>query len=516
MEYMTMYKVLIADDEKIEREMIRYLIRQNNFPLDVYEVENGEDALELMSEVEIDILITDIKMPFMDGMTLATIVKEKYPNIYIVFFSGYEDFSYAKKAMQLNAVNYILKPVDEDEFINTLDSVVEKIRKGRELIQMNEDKKRILHNHILQHVINGMDYSHLTSLYSFVDLSFLAKFHYMMIMHIKSDFGTVYSIDEDIARAEIIQKLLPEECLLHNSNPAEYVVFLPGARVNDVWYTDFVEKIGMQIREELNTECYVAVSERFSQPSEIFNAFRTTKIKVNNRFFENDDHYSGVEFSGNYLSYDQGNEIDRLMQELQRSVWEKDSQGLKSIVARIIYLTTVENKVSYLYFCYIMTTIIKTLLEVLPNGNGELFDECMEKLYHSSNSAEVERLMIQLIDNIADWIESDSSLDHVSNQIKTLIHTRYMEDLSLEILAKEVYLSPQYLSVLFSEKNGCGINKYIKNVRMNKAKELLENTNLKVNEICTKVGYSNYSYFCKCFAEEFGKTPKKYRDSLYS
>lgn len=510
----TVYKSLIADDEKIERELIRHLIRRNDFPLEIYEVENGEDALELMAKTEIDILVTDIKMPFMDGMTLATIAKEKFPNIHIVFFTGYEDFDYAKKALLLNAVNYILKPVNEDEFRNTLVSVIETIRKDRELAYANEEKKRILHNHILQHIINGMAYSRLNTLYSFADLSFLYKFHYMIIIHIKSDFGTVYSMEEDITRAEIIQRLLPEECLLHNSNPAEYVVFLPGTRVNDVWYADFAEQLGLKIRKELNTECYVVVSERFSQPSEIFNAFRITKMKVNNRFFESDSPYSGVEFSGNYLSYDQGNEIDRLMQDLQRSVREKNSQGLKNIVALIIKLTTVENKVSYLYFCYIMTTIVKTLLEVLPNGNGEMFDKCMERLYHASSSAEVEHIIIQLIDNIVDWIESDSSSDYVSNQVKTLIHARYMEDLSLEILAKEVYLSPQYLSVLFSEKNGCGINKYLKNVRMNKAKELLENTNLKVNEICTKVGYNNYSYFCKRFAEEFGKTPQKYRDSL--
>ena len=102
---------------------------------------------------------------------------------------------------------------------------------------------------------------------------------------------------------------------------------------------------------------------------------------------------------------------------------------------------------------------------------------------------------------------------HALQLAKHYILTHYGDDLSLDILAKEVCLSPRYLSSLFIEENGYGINKYIREVRMKKAKELLLDTNLKIGEIGRKVGYPNLSYFCKSFAREYGVTPEKFRDS---
>ena len=94
---------------------------------------------------------------------------------------------------------------------------------------------------------------------------------------------------------------------------------------------------------------------------------------------------------------------------------------------------------------------------------------------------------------------------------KQYIHSHYRDVLSLNIIAEKVHLSPRYLSALFMEEEGLGLNRYIKKIRMNKARELLLDTNMKVSEICEKVGYTNLSYFCKSFQDEFGVTPDKFR-----
>ena len=101
---------------------------------------------------------------------------------------------------------------------------------------------------------------------------------------------------------------------------------------------------------------------------------------------------------------------------------------------------------------------------------------------------------------------------HAIMLAKQYIHNNYGNDLSLDILSEEIHLSPRYLSALFIEEEGIGINRYIKNIRMQKARELLLETNLKVSDICLKVGYSNLSYFCKTFLENFGVTPDKFRN----
>lgn len=101
---------------------------------------------------------------------------------------------------------------------------------------------------------------------------------------------------------------------------------------------------------------------------------------------------------------------------------------------------------------------------------------------------------------------------HMISIVEKYIHEHYMDGLSLDILADKVYLTPHYLSSIFSQETGVGINKYIKKVRMDKAEELLRETNMKINDICKAVGYTNLSYFCKTFRNEYGVTPEKYRD----
>lgn len=256
-----MYRIIIADDEKDERNVIRFLLNKFNFVLHIDEVANGKEALSKLQETPTDILFTDVKMPFMDGIELATKARELYPNIQIIFFSGYDDFDYAKKAISLRAFDYILKPVNPMEFQKTLSSVLESIK--------------------------------------------------------------------------------------------------------------------------------------------------------------------------------------NLTKEQEQSV---------------------------------------------------------SKNIHNTNE----------IPKIYDEIEQESS-KHSIQIVQQYIHEHYHEDLSLNLLAEKVFLTPRYLSEIFIQETGCGINKYTKNLRMENAKHLLINTNMKISDIGKSVGYSNESYFCRSFRENFGLSPEKYR-----
>ena len=106
-----MYKLLIVDDEALERQVIKFLIEKFALPFECYEAENGAAAKELLSELKIDVVVTDVKMPFVNGIDLAKQIRQTMPEIQIIFFSGYDDFSYIKSALLLNVVNYILKPI---------------------------------------------------------------------------------------------------------------------------------------------------------------------------------------------------------------------------------------------------------------------------------------------------------------------------------------------------------------------------------------------------------------------
>lgn len=149
-----MRKVLIADDERIERKGITSLLMMEDYELEIMEAANGKAALDLVKQKKPDILISDIKMPFMDGLELMDEVRKICPDMAIIVISGYSDFSYAKEAIKNGAMGYVLKPVDPDEFHNTLEKTIaylEEKEQNQEMAQKNQD---FLEQYFLQRYIN--------------------------------------------------------------------------------------------------------------------------------------------------------------------------------------------------------------------------------------------------------------------------------------------------------------------------------------------------------------------------
>ena len=116
-----MFRILLVDDEKTEREGIRFLIDKFALPLKVAEASNGKKALEYIREHPVDILLTDVKMPYMDGLELARAANGYNSNLVIIIFSAYGEFEYARQACQVNAVNYLLKPIEVEEFRSVME-----------------------------------------------------------------------------------------------------------------------------------------------------------------------------------------------------------------------------------------------------------------------------------------------------------------------------------------------------------------------------------------------------------
>lgn len=120
----TYFRILLVDDDRNERSGVRFLIEREHLPLEILEASNGKHALEVLQNEHIDILFTDVKMPYMDGLELSGIVCEKYPDVKIIIFSAYGEFEYAQKAMEARAVSYLLKPVEIDQFYHVLNKVI--------------------------------------------------------------------------------------------------------------------------------------------------------------------------------------------------------------------------------------------------------------------------------------------------------------------------------------------------------------------------------------------------------
>lgn len=362
-----MYRILIADDEQDERNVISYLIDKYKFPLEVKSSSNGKDALSILENEHIDILFTDIQMPFMNGLELATLAKRINPVIEIIFFSGYDDFDYVKQALSLHAINYILKPVNPEEFYKSIKEVSQKISNRK------------------QSYVTELEFSSKVNSNSENSISFTEE------------------TSSDVEDSHILAKIEQAVRLKNPELLSQNVMFL--------------------LKKYENTQC-----------------------------------------------------------------------------------------ISHIYIRYLCTTLLRYLLTSLPAQETTHFQTCVDKIYTFNQFSEIKEFLEFYLKKSLNYMQQEMQAPKYSiHVVKQYISNHYKEDLSLNQLADIVYLSPKYLSGIFSQTTGISINRYIKNIRMENAQELLLNTNMKIRDIGITVGYPNISYFCKLFQEEFGISPEKYR-----
>lgn len=503
-----MYRILIVDDEAVEREVVRFLINQYDFPLDISEAVNGKDALEQLKEQRFDILLTDIRMPFLDGLVLSNKARELYPDIHILFFSGYDDFSYVKEALSLQVVNYILKPIDSGEFQRTILDVLERIRTRERLTRERKAVEDFTRNHVLYQLVNKTDIKRLEALFPQLDLTFVYACHRLFLIQLEHDFFGMSSEDADFFSLDL-QQMLPEDCYFINLNPSQNLLLFTGQKRLLSWYQDLADRLAFQIQKTCQANCFISISNPIAGPQEIPQAYEEAERQLMERFFFAGSTLVDEESS---ISLSTAMQDDTILNQLRMDIQFKDTFSLKKHMSLLIDAFKREKQLSHIYFRFFCTNVMKLLLDGFPQNMDKSFEEYANVIYRSTHLSKIESLLLRLTDELAGILEREQeSPKYVLQKVKQYIHNHYSEDLSLDILAKEVYLTPRYLSALFIEETGCGINRYIKRVRMEKAQELLLNTNLKVNDICQKVGYSNLSYFCKSFAEEFGTTPNNFR-----
>lgn len=374
-----MYSILIADDEKEEREVILFLLQKFSFPLKVLTASNGKEALGILQTKPVDILFTDIQMPFLSGLELASEARKLYPSIELLFFSGYDDFDYVKTALFLQAVNYILKPINPNEFQKTLSNVLQTLQKQ------------------------------------------------------KADF--------------------------------------------------------------IQSERYI--EDYFFRPSNLYSKTLTV------------EHSPSIQKSSSTNIED-----NCLLKNIEESIKLKDSNSLESNVVLLLDKYKNSDNVSHLYIRYLCTSLLRLLFFALPGAEESSFQKDAEKIYtfhHFYFIYDYLKKILKLV--LDDFSYNQTYGNHTIHQMEQYIHIHYKEPLSLNMIADHVYLSPKYISNIFSQETGCTINKYIRNIRMDKARELLLTSNMKIADISKNVGYTNVSYFCKCFQEDFGATPEKYRQN---
>lgn len=501
-----MYRLMIADDEDEERLGIRFLLNRCGFSFDMVEAVDGRDALEKLRTFPADILLTDVKMPFLDGIGLATEAKKMLPGIQLIFFSGYDDFEYVRRALSLQAVDYILKPVNPAEFEKTIGLVVERIRREE---KEEADSRQFQKNYVLSRLLSQVPVGKLEKEYGEGKLAFARAYTRLFLMEFEEDF---FGKDVTDIRgfSAAFGELLTGGSDFLDVNPLQGVFFLGEACRDSARARELAGRIHRAVEEKYGRRCYLAVSPEFDGPEGIGAAYESAEESLEDRFFHRDTYIYPVE-EGKHLGTRAEADDGGMIQAVEKDLSCRDFCGLRRDMEAILGKCRDNGFQSYIYTRFVCANLLQALYKQIPDSEERLA-AMIEKSYACVSFAELERLLWDAVAELEGKLsKGQDSPGHTAALVEQYIRDHYDEVLSLDILADKVYLTPHYLSSIFIQEKGIGINKYIKNVRMEKAKEFLLGTNMKISDICEKVGYTNLSYFCRSFRNEYGMTPDQYR-----
>lgn len=502
-----MIRILIVDDEKIERNGIKFLLKQLHMEAQIREAVNGVKALEALEEEPADILLTDIKMPFMDGLTLAENVVEKYPQTKMVIFSGYGEFEYARKAMKSGVNSYILKPVDPEEFRSTMEKVLQEIEGERLEDERKEKNRNFVKEHVILSLLNGAAPEDLAkSLGDMGSLEYVQDFQNMMLLEFDREFFGRTGLDF----LENMREEMNEPFLYLNMNPQQGIILLERS-IEIEARREMAQKLQDTIEKKYGERCYIAVSREFEHPVRLAEEMERLELLMENKFYAPQDRvFCEEEQSEANLS-----EIDddTLMKQIRQDIKVKDMVGLRRHFESLCEKYQSKKNFSQMYVKFIFSNLLKDIYEILPQEKSAGLNQEIDRLYRTNDFQEVTELLNEGIRLLEQSFAINPQMEHREIEtVKQYIYAHYDEELSVDMLAEQVFLAPSYLSHIFKKETGQNLSKFIKALRMEKAKEMLEQTHNKIVNISYAVGYPNVSYFCQSFREYYGVSPQKYRN----
>lgn len=499
-----MMNILIADDEKIEREGIRYLLALEKGERRIFEAANGKQAMQILRTENIDMILTDIKMPVMDGLELARRAKELFPEIRIVIFSGYNDFTFAQEAIRYGVTDYILKPVDPDNFHEIIEKAEKNIRERQAEENREIRRQNFLQQYFLQNYLYSGKKEILEKAGEFVDLDKWNGWHCAILIETDTAF---FDTAEENFPGEL-QKELRRVFFYLNLNERQSLLLF-----QDV-YCDYLlvaNHLYTFLKRNYMVRIYLAVSRKFDGCECLPEILGQLEQQMEEKFYHPEKHIFSCEEEE--LKMVAGEVQDsQLMQMISEDISRKDTEQLWKHFECLKEKYSSNTQFSAMYIKFVFSNVIQELFQENQFADEHRLEQEIDRLYSCGNIMDILKVTEDNIREYEKFLER--SMSESRNEVaavKNYIYQHYGEELNLEMLAEKVYLSSGYLSFIFKKETGMNLNRFIKVFRMEKAGEFLHDTNMKVAQISEKVGFANVSYFCRSFREYYGCSPESYR-----
>ena len=534
-----MLRVFLVEDESIIRETLRDTVpwAQCGYSFGG-EAGDGEVALPLIREAKPDVLITDIRMPFMDGLTLSRLVMQEFPKMKIIIISGFDDFEYARQAISIGVERYLLKPITKNALLTVLNEVREKIEgeqaQQNYLAQFHQEAQEY-EQYARRDFFERMTAGQLTvqKIYEQaekLDLDLRAQCYTMAFFSLLPEqHGMAESYSEPIAqlRDGLLNHFLKHpEYILLRWNLTTYAVLIKGD-------TDKMPELVSRCTRTVQTQYeayapdqdwYVAVSRPTQRLSQLTQCFREVSRLWAYRYILPMQHILTKETVGSLTGTGGDSSLDSLdAAKVNPGILTGvlQSAGVEEIPGFVDeYICSVADALDSKPFCqYLMLSLRFTATEYLqslqiPAGEFRKRLDCLDLVGQNVAAGELKRYMTEILTQALQLRDqaTNSQSHRLLKQAVEYINANFTrEELSLNRVAREVNISANYLSAVFSQERGITFTEYVTGKRMERAKELLRSTDKRSGEVAAEVGYRDPHYFSFLFKKTQGCTPRDYR-----
>lgn len=537
---MDLYKVIIADDEAEIREGIIRKIDWAKYGFQVIgSAENGKEALDLAEKLQPDVMMTDIMMPFMDGLELGKALRKKIPSTKLIVFSGSDDLEYAHKAISINVVEYVLKPVNAEDMGKiltklklSLDERYESMRNLENLRQHYMDSLPVIREQFLVSLLEGrVTQEQFNRSAAMAGINVDATGFIVCLIQIEKgvleeSVENIFKNHDDALIPITIKHLVDDEirkyCDFTSFFYGDIIAIIVNARSREEIY-DLISGIDEVCRESqkiyglvtsggISLMCYEPQTLRYAR-KEAQSALDYRLVLGSGRAI----YIGDVEPDTSVLLQFKGQDEHAIVTAIKMGKKEDIIENIEEVFAKFGD-TVLEIEQYRIYFMEIKISLLR-----LCQTYGLDLEEALGENFNNDNQLE----KLGSMDNLQRWVQEISL--RISNMIKSeRVHTSsYMVDtavqyvrenyadseLTVERLSEHLHVSPTYFSTIFKKETGSSFIGYLTETRLEKAVELLNTTNDKSYQIAEKVGYLEPNYFSYVFKKKFGVSPSRYRNT---
>jgi two-component system, response regulator YesN len=525
-----MMKVLITDDEIQIRKGLRMKLdwEKEGFQV-VAEAANGKDALDILNESEIDIVITDVRMPIMDGIEFVKQCQLKYPHVKMIVLSGYSDFDYAKSALQAGVRDYLLKPVAPDELLDALSRIRGEIEEEKKTQMESERIIRLVHNQFeeireqyLLYLVKE-EWSELNITKDRLQQLGLEDFSND---HVKVQFVTVEIRDSEKNEKELWLpfKMLCKEIAegakgiysFYDTNYANMVHFI--RRLDEEPLTgssNFIQDLQRKVKQFLKLETVIGIGKVAIGLSQFKNGYISALLSWSQS--ELGSHSQVIDGSATNEMFDFSMELEK---RLMNTIENVDHKAFETNMSVILGETTNQSMMKYSFVANRVLFLLGSLTRKYDIDSMEINNliwNCQQSIWELNSQSKVNEQLADLagliIENVIK-IRASSNGTQIVENVRRFLDQHYGSEISLSLLAEHFHINSAYLSEIFKSQVGQTFSDYLINLRMENARQFLKDPQLKIIDVAHLVGFSNSGYFSTVFKKYFDQTPVEYRKSL--